>query len=189
MPGCNLGFSRAREHGTMRAVATTNFTEMSATDIALWILSWTLIAVGVAGTVLPALPGAALVLAGAALGAWIDGFARVSGLTVGVLAALAVLSWVLDYVAGLLGAKKVGASRQALVGAALGTVIGLFMGLVGVLFMPFVGAAVGEYLARRDHMGAMKVGAATWVGLMVAMVAKVVIAFVMIGIFVIALLF
>jgi uncharacterized protein YqgC (DUF456 family) len=92
-------------------------------------------------------------------------------------------------VAGLLGAKKAGASRQALIGAAIGTVVGVFMGFVGVLFMPFVGAVVGEYLARREHAGALKVGMATWIGLMVAMVAKVVIAFVMIGIFVVALLF
>jgi len=162
---------------------------MSGADIALWILAWGLIALGVAGAVLPALPGAALVLAGAALGAWIDGFARVSGLTVGVLAALAVVSWLLDYVAGVMGAQKAGASKQALIGAALGTVVGIFMGFVGVLFMPFVGAAVGEYLARRDHGAAMKVGVATGLGLIVAMVAKLVIAFVMIGIFVVALLF
>lgn len=162
---------------------------MSGADIALWILAWGLIALGVAGAVLPVLPGAALVFVGAALGAWIDGFTRVSGLTVGVLAALAIVSWLLDYVAGVMGAKKAGASRQALIGAALGTVAGIFMGFVGVLFMPFIGAAIGEYLARRDHGAAMKVGVATGLGLVVAMVAKVVIAFVMIGIFVVALLF
>jgi hypothetical protein len=162
---------------------------MTGTDIALWLLAWGLIAVGVAGTVLPALPGTALIFIGAALGAWIDGFTRVSGITVGVLGALAILAFVLDYVAGLMGAKKAGASKEALVGAALGTVVGLFMGFVGVFFMPFVGAVIGEYMARREHAGALRVGAATWVGLMLAMVAKVVIAFVMIGIFVVALVF
>jgi len=161
---------------------------MTGTAIALWMFAWVLIVVGVAGTVLPALPGTALVFAGAALGAWIDDFERVSGITIAVLGALAVLAFVLDYVAGLLGAKKAGASRQALVGAAIGTVLGIFMGIVGVLFMPFVGAVVGEYLARREHAGALKVGVATWVGLMIAMLAKVVIAFVMIGIFVVALM-
>jgi len=96
---------------------------------------------------------------------------------------------VLDYAASVLGAKKVGASKQALIGAALGTVLGLFLGFVGVLVMPFVGAAAGEYLARRDHRAAARVGVATGLGLVVAMVAKVVIAFVMIGVFVVALLF
>lgn len=162
---------------------------MSASDIALWILSVALIATGVAGAVLPVLPGAALVLAGTVLGAWIDGFQRVGGWTIGVLVVLALLSWVLDYVAGLLGAKKVGASKQALLGAAVGTVAGLFLGFVGVLVLPFVGAAAGEYLARRDPRGAARVGVATGLGLVVAMVAKVVIAFVMVGVFVVALLF
>lgn len=156
-------------------------------EIGLWIAAVGLMALGVAGTVLPALPGTALVLAGIVLGAWIDDFERVSGLTVGIVAALAVLSWALDYVAGLLGAKRMGASRQALIGAALGTVVGLLMGIVGILFMPLVGAAAGEYLARRDELRAVKVGVATWMGIMVGLMAKVVLAFVMIGIFGLAL--
>lgn len=154
-----------------------------------WTLSVTLIVVGLAGTVLPALPGTLFVLGGIVLGAWIDDFTRVGWATVTVVSVLAVLAWVLDYVAGLMGAKKAGASREALIGAALGTVAGLFMGLVGVFFMPLVGAAVGEYIAQRDHARAAHVGVATWVGIMLGMIAKVVIAFMMIGAFIVALLF
>ena len=157
-------------------------------DIAWWVLSVALIVAGLAGTVLPALPGTALVLGGIVLGAWIDDFTRVGTGTLAVITALAVLAWVLDYVAGLLGAKRAGASRQALIGAALGTVAGLFMGLVGVLFMPLVGAAVGEYLARKNQRQALNVGISTWMGMMIGMVAKVVLAFTMIGIFIVALL-
>lgn len=156
-------------------------------DIPWWLLSAALIVAGLAGTVLPALPGTALVLAGAVLGAWVDDFTRVGYGTLALLAALAVISWVLEYVASLLGAKKAGASRLALVGAAIGTVAGLLLGIVGVLFLPLVGAAIGEYLERRDHGQAMKVGVATWLGLIAGMLAKVVIAFVMVGIFVVAL--
>jgi len=162
------------------------------TTTLLWLLVVVLIAAGLAGTVLPALPGTALVLAGIVLGAWIDDFSRVGATTLAVVTVLAVLAWVLDYVAGLLGAQRAGASRAALVGAALGTVAGLFMGLVGVLFMPLVGAAAGEFLARRAdadaHGQALKVGVATWLGIMAGLLAKVVIAFMMLGIFVVALL-
>ncbi len=154
----------------------------------LWILCAALILVGLAGTVLPVLPGTILVWAGIALGAWIDDFTRVGEVTMVVISVLAVLAWVLDYVAGLMGAQKAGASKQALVGAAAGTVLGLFMGLIGVLFMPLVGAAVGEYLARKDQTRAMKVGVSTWIGIMVGLIAKVVLAFMMVGIFVAALL-
>lgn len=153
-----------------------------------WVISGLLIALGVAGTVLPALPGVIFVLAGIVLGAWIDDFTRVSSWTVGVLSVLALVAWAMDYVAGLLGAQKVGASKQALIGAAIGTVVGLFMGLVGVLFMPLVGAAAGEYVAQRQSHRALKVGIATWLGLMVGLITKVVIVFMMIGIFVVALL-
>ena len=158
-------------------------------DTLLWAMSALLIVAGLAGTVLPALPGTAFVLAGIVLGAWIDDFTRVPVWVVGVCSVLAVLAWVLDYVAGLMGARRAGASKQALIGAAVGTVVGLFMGLVGVLFMPLVGAAVGEYLARKDQRQALSVGVATWLGIMAGLLAKVVLACMMIGIFVIALLF
>lgn len=154
----------------------------------LWVACAVLIVAGLAGTVLPALPGTLLILGGAVLGAWIDDFTRVGAGTLAVLAVLAVLAWLLDYVASLLGAKKAGASRQALIGAALGTVAGLLFGIVGVLFLPLVGAAIGEYLARRDRVQAMKVGVATWLGLLAGMLAKVVVAFAMVGIFVFALI-
>ena len=94
----------------------------------------------------------------------------------------------LDYVAGILGAKKAGASGLALVGAAIGTVVGLFMGFVGVLFMPLAGAAIGEFIARRDQLRAVHVGVATWLGILAGLLAKVVLAFMMIGVFAIALL-
>ena len=68
-----------------------------------WIVSIGLMVIGVVGTVLPMLPGTILVLAGAVLGAWINGFTRVSGWTLGFIALLAVLAWVIDYVAALLG--------------------------------------------------------------------------------------
>lgn len=156
-------------------------------DIVLWLLGIGLMAVGVLGTVLPALPGVVLVFAGAWLMAWIDDYQRVSIYVVAVLGGLTVLAWVLDYLAALLGARNAGASRTALAGAAIGTVVGLFMGLVGVLLMPFVGAVIGEFMARRDRARSLQVGVATWLGLIVGLIAKVVIVFVMLGIFLVAL--
>jgi len=157
-------------------------------DLLWWVLSVALIGIGLAGTVLPVLPGTALILAGTVLGAWIDGFERVGTVIVWVLVVIAVISWVLDYVAGLLGAKRAGASREAIIGAAVGTVVGLFMGLIGVFFMPLVGAAIGEYIAIRDHRRSLDVGVATWIGIMLGMLAKVVLGFMMIGVFIAALL-
>ena len=153
----------------------------------MWVVSALLVVMGLAGTVLPLLPGTLLVWAGLLLGAWIDDFTRVGTWTVVFISLLAVVAWALDFVAGMLGAKRAGASQLALVGAAVGTVVGLFMGLIGVLFMPLMGAAIGEYWAQKDQQRAAKVALATWLGLILGMLAKVVISFVMVGIFLAAL--
>jgi uncharacterized protein len=156
--------------------------------IALWVLVAALMTAGVVGTVLPIIPGAMLIFAGAVLGAWIDDWSRVSTWTLGVIGLLALISIACDFVAGSLGAKRLGASPLAVSGAAIGTVVGVFTGLWGVLFMPFVGAAIGEFVAMRNLQRAGRVGIATGVGLLVGVVVKLALAFSMIGIFVVALL-
>jgi len=153
---------------------------------ALWILAVLMMIVGVVGTVLPALPGVMLVFGGIVLAAYAEGFTRISGLTVAVLGALALVAFVIDYVASAAAAKKAGASKLGLAGAALGTVLGIFTGFIGLLFMPLVGAAIGEYLAQRDALKAGRIGLATWVGLLVGTVLKLAIVFTMIGVFVVA---
>jgi uncharacterized protein len=160
---------------------------MDATALG-WIAAVLLIVIGVAGTVLPALPGTLLVLGGIVLGAWLDDFTRVKPWVVTIIAVLALVAWATDYAATVMGAKKAGASKWAIIGAALGTVAGIFMGLVGVLFMPFVGAVIGEYIAQKNAKQAAKVGLATWLGLLIGTVVKLVLVFMMIGIFVAALL-
>jgi uncharacterized protein YqgC (DUF456 family) len=154
----------------------------------LWILAVALIVLGLAGTILPALPGVTLMFGGILLAAWIDHFTRIPGWLVAVFAVLTIISSAVDYFAAVAGAKKAGASTLALVGAAVGTVLGIFTGLWGLLFMPLLGAAIGEYMAQRDLRRAGTVGVATWVGLLVGTAVKVAIAFAMLGAFVVALL-
>lgn len=158
-------------------------------NTALWIIAVLMVIVGIAGTVLPALPGVALVFAGILLAAWIDGFTVISGWTVGVLAALTAVGLVVDYVAQVMSAQRAGATPLGIAGAAIGTVVGIFTGLIGLLFMPLAGAAIGEFIAHRDMLRAGKVGVATWVGLLVGAVLKLAIVFTMAGVFVAALLF
>ena len=142
-----------------------------------------LVIVGLLGTVLPAIPGAIFVFGGLLLAAWADGFARVGAVGLSIIGVLAALSWGTDFVATLMGAKRVGASPQALVGATLGGAFGLFLGLAGMILGPFVGAVAGELIARREWLRAGKVGLGTWLGLVAAAVVKVIIAFMMIATF------
>jgi uncharacterized protein len=159
---------------------------------ALLILSLVLVVIGVVGTVLPGLPGTTLVLGALVLAAYTTGFTRVGWGTLAVLGALTVLSFVVDFAATLLGAKRVGASKLALVGAAVGTLGGLMLGLVGVLIGPFVGAVAGELIhrqwrgkqsARDAIVPAGKVGVGAWLGLMLGTLAKLIIVFLMLGLF------
>lgn len=104
-----------------------------------------------------------------------------------MLGTLCALAMALDFIAGLLGAKRVGASGLGLLGAALGTVIGLFFGLIGLILGPFIGAVLGELAHGRQAGTAAKVGVATWLGMAAGALAKLVLAFTMLGIFLFAL--
>lgn len=156
--------------------------------IALFVLAALLILVGLAGVVLPALPGVPLMFAGMLLAAWADGFHHVGALTLTVLGLLAVLALLVDFAAGALGAKRVGASGRALLGAALGTVVGLFFGIPGLLLGPFVGALLGELLAGSGMLRAANVGAGTWIGLLLGTLVKLALSFAMLGVFALALM-
>ena len=150
-----------------------------------------MVLLGIAGTVLPALPGLPLVFAGMLLAAWAGGFEQIGGWTILLLAVLTLVSIGVDFLASAAGAKRVGASRLAVVGALAGTVVGLFFGLVGVFAGPFVGAVLGELVDRRsiagDDLGkATKVGIGTWFGIFVGIVLKLTLAFAMVGIFALA---
>lgn len=151
---------------------------------AWWALAALLIAVGAIGTLVPAVPGVLAVFGGMLLGAWIDGFRRIGWITLAILGLLTALSLLADVVGGVLGARRVGASRLALLGAAVGSVVGLFYGPIGALIAPFFGAAAGELITRGRLAQAARVGLATWVGFALTLVARVIIVLTMVAVFV-----
>lgn len=154
----------------------------------LWTLGAVLVVVGFAGILLPALPGTILIFLGLLLAAWADHFMRVGPWPLVIIGLVAAASYAVDFVAAALGAKTLGASRRAMAGAALGTVAGLFFGIPGVVIGPFVGAVVGELTVDQDVARAGRAGVAAWIGFAIGMAVKVGLAFVMVGIFVTALL-
>ena len=152
----------------------------------LWALAILLIIVGMIGALVPVLPGTVLVFGGMVLAAWADGFTRVGIPTLVVLALITAVVYLIDFMAGVYGVEKTGASRRAVIGAALGTVVGLFFGLPGLILGPFVGAVAGEYTVRRHLAGAGRAGAGAWLGLALGTAAKIALNFVMLGIFLVA---
>ena len=157
-------------------------------EIALCCLAALLLLIGVAGTILPALPGVPLVFAGMWLAAWTDHFQHIGWINLTLLGLLSLIAILVDFLAGLVGAKRVGASGLALLGAAVGTLLGIFFGLIGLLFGPFFGAVVGELVAGSKMNKATTVGVGTWIGLLFGTLLKLALCFTMLGVFVFALL-
>ena len=156
-----------------------------------YLLAIVLVVVGIAGTILPALPGLPLVFAGMLLAAWAGDFQQVGVPMLVVLGLLTVFSLAVDFWATALGAKRVGASRLAIIGAMVGTLAGLFFGPLGLLMGPFAGAIGGELIHRRsllkqDLGHATRIGVGTWFGILFGTVLKLALAFTMLGLFALA---
>ncbi|HEX5047948.1 MAG TPA: DUF456 family protein [Gammaproteobacteria bacterium] len=150
--------------------------------IGLWTLAGALMLVGLAGLVLPALPGAPLLFIGILVAAWIDRFAYIGLGTLSAILILMMLAIAADFAAGAFGARRYGASRRSVLGATIGAVVGIFFGIPGVLLGPFVGAMIGELTVRRDLAAAGRAGVGATIGLALGTAAKLALGFTMIGI-------
>jgi len=149
-----------------------------------WVLAGLVVIAGLVGTVVPALPGVPLIFAGLFLGAWIDHFEIVGWATIGVLGVLALVAWIIDFVAGAAGTRYLGATSRAFWGATIGAFAGMFFGIPGMLLGPFIGAVIGELSGGADIIRSGKAGIGAWIGMVLATAVKMAIAFLMIGIFV-----
>ena len=160
-----------------------------AAHILFIILTAILMTVGLAGSVIPGLPGSPLILLGAFLYAWHTGFEVVTWTTLFWLLILTLLSQALDFLASALGVKKFGGSRWGMVGAILGAIFGLFAGgIFGLLLGPFLGALILEMIHSRNMESALKSGLGTIIGFLMGTIGKLAIAMIMIGIFLVKIL-
>ena len=148
----------------------------------LYAVSFALILVGLAGTVIPALPGIPMIFAGGWLIDYLEDYQFFGWGTLIALGVLTVISLIIDWVSQTMGAQKAGATKLGLSGAFVGTIVGIPFGLVGIFLFPVIGAFVGEMIGHRDMRKAGKVSWATWIGMIAGIAAKLAIAFIMIGI-------
>ena len=149
----------------------------------LWLLAAILVLVGIAGSILPMLPGIPLVFAGLLMVAWLDGFAKVKVFNIVIIGIIALLALIVEFVASFITVKKAGASQYALWGAAIGGLVSFFVGPFGLIIGTAVGAAIGELLAKKETSQATAVGIAAGLGFVIALVAKVVLLVTMLAIF------
>jgi uncharacterized protein len=148
-----------------------------------WVLAVILTIAGLAGLVLPALPGPLLLFAGLWTAAWAESFVHVGAKTLVALGVMAALAWLADFAAGAFGARRYGASSRSVWGATIGALVGMFFGLPGLLLGPFIGALVGEFSTRRELGAAGRAGWGATVGLVLGTAAKLALGLGMLGLF------
>jgi uncharacterized protein YqgC (DUF456 family) len=129
-----------------------------------------------------------MIFGGIWLAAAVDGYRHLGTGWLVVIGVLGALGVAVDFIAGAMGARRVGASARALWGATIGTVAGMFLGIPGLILGPFVGALLGELSAGTSALRSAHVGAGTWIGLLAGTLVKLVISFLMVGLFVLAML-
>jgi uncharacterized protein YqgC (DUF456 family) len=143
------------------------------------IIYWLLVAlmlVGIVGAVVPAIPGASLILIAILIWGFISGSIAAIKIPLIVTIIVLILSVGVDFLASYIGAKRVGASKWGQIGAIVGFVLA-FLGLLptlpfggpllGIIIGPLVGAIVGEYIYRKDLGLAVKAGIGVVVGSLV----------------------
>jgi len=151
------------------------------TLIAIHALVACLLLAGLAGSVLPFLPGTPLIFLGALIHALATDFSPISAGRLLVLAGLTVLTYLLEYAAGALGARTFGGSLWAVLGALLGGVIGLFFGPPGLVIGPLLGAVAGELLKSGELLHSLKASIGALAGLLLGLLARLALAVTMVG--------
>jgi uncharacterized protein YqgC (DUF456 family) len=149
-------------------------------DIIWLIIVFILILVGVAGTLVPLLPGIPLIFISIGAYGWHEGFQQVTPKYLVILGTLTALSIIVDYLSTTFGAKYSGSSRKGVWGAFIGTFAGLFFfPPLGIIIGPWVGAFIGEYLEVQDVNKALKTGFGTVLGFFSGIIFNFVLALIM----------
>jgi uncharacterized protein len=145
------------------------------------IVAAALIAAGLAGAIIPTVPGIPLIFIGIWLIAGIDHYHHLGYGWLICIAAVGAVGLSIDLLAGVLGVKRVGASKEAVLGALFGTVVGLLFGLPGLLLGPFLGSVLGELAAGSSVLRSTNVGIGAWLGLIFGTIVKLVSSLMMVA--------
>ena len=145
-------------------------------DILLIVFAFLLLVAGIAGCVLPLLPGPPLAYAGMLLLHLTDKVHFTTPQMVIWLVVVIVLQ-VVDYITPLLGSKYSGGTSFGNRGCMAGTLLGLFFMPWGVIVGPFIGAVVGEMLGGQDLSHAIRAGIGTLLGFLFGTLLKVIVCF------------
>jgi uncharacterized protein YqgC (DUF456 family) len=161
------------------------------TDTLLTGAGYILIAIGLAGAVIPVLPGPLIIWLGALVWAWGDGFQRIGWPTLIVLGVIALLAWAADLFLSTVISRRAGASWKSILGAIAGGIAGslLLSGVpfVGTVLGAICGAVIGmwlvEYFDKRNQRAATVAVRAYIFSMVLAAIVELGLALTMVAIF------
>src|SRR3989344_3639537 len=155
-------------------------------DIAWTILSGLLILIGMAGTVLPLLPGPPVSLAGLILYGFVTDFEKVGITGIIVFSSLTLLTILFDIFGPALAAKGYKSTGYGASGALLGAIFGVVvLGPLGAFLGPFLGAFIGEMMAPKAHVeNALRSAWGAFVGLLIGTMFKLAVTLAMLVYFI-----
>ncbi len=155
-------------------------------DILWAVIGGILMLAGIAGSLLPLLPGPPLSYLGLLVLQLRDPVPFTSEFLLG-WAAIVLVILLLDYFVPIYGTKKFGGTKYGLWGCTVGLIAGFWFGPVGIVVGPFVGALIGEWLASKNSDQALKAALGSFVGFLLGTVLKLITCVVMLYYFVAAL--
>lgn len=156
---------------------------MTAAELTGLVLTLLVMLVGLAGAVLPGLPGPPVILLAALVHRLCFGDRGAAGWVLVLLAMMTALSLVLDLLATAVGARKLGSTWRGMMGATLGGLLGLLWMPLGLLLGPLLGAFLLELTAGKEWREAGKAGAGAALGLLAGVVGKLGVCLGMIALF------
>lgn len=140
-------------------------------DFFLLILAILFILTGLAGCILPIIPGPPLSWIGLLLIEFTR-FGDFSFRYLWITALVAITVTVLDYLIPIWGAKKFGGTKAGMWGATIGMIVGIIFSPVGMILGAFAGAVISEAIAGKDSTGAFKSGFGSFIGFMLGIGLK-----------------
>ncbi len=155
-------------------------------EIVGWILIIILFAVGMAGAIVPILPGALAILAAFFVYGWFFSFSPFGAWFWITQTLIIVVLFVADYAVSAWGVKRFGGTKASVIGSTIGIIVGPFViPAFGLIIGPFVGAFFGELLTGASMMTSFKAGVGSIVGLFTSTVVKIILQIVMIILFIV----
>ncbi len=150
--------------------------------VILAIISTLFILAGLAGCILPLIPGVFVAWLGLLMFAAGTGFHRISVATSIIFFVVMLLTSAFDVLAPILIARKLKSCVWGPLGGSIGSFVGrTTLGFRGMIFGPFIGTLIGQLIDNWKHGQPVKIAFGILIGLIAGILVKIIVVLTMFG--------